>query len=89
MGYVPYDVMVSKHPKSVKSITRALKLEYADNIAATRLDHESKSEVRWPKKIVSAEIDWATCAPGCISWKDNIMGHRAYEVPGYGSAAVA
>jgi len=89
MGYVPYDDMVSQHPKSVKSITKALKLTYSDNIAATKLDHDSEPEVRWPKKVVSAEIDWATCAPGCMSWKDSIMGRRSYDVPGYGSVAVA
>ena len=90
MGYIPFDEMVRRHPKPKSKASQKLNLVYSSNTSVLSDAHDSSiavTKVRWPEFIVSQKINWLQHAPGCMSWKDSIMGIASYDCPGYGTAA--
>jgi hypothetical protein len=90
MGYIPFDEMVRRHPKPKSKASQKLNLVYSSNTSGSSNAHDSSiavTKVRWPELIVSQKINWLQHAPGCMSWKDSIMGIASYDCPGYGTAA--
>jgi len=93
MGYVPFNDMVRAHPKPQKEITKKLNLVYTPN---PRVFSDARGDsaivepfFNWPEQTVSQIINWQENAPGCMSWKDCIMGKPEYESPGYGASVMA
>jgi hypothetical protein len=92
MGYISFDEMVRRHPKPKSKVTQKLNIKYSPNQRVPSDAHESvatETKLSWPAFTVSQTIDWKERAPGCISWKDSILGNTGFECPGYGAAAVA
>ena len=92
MGYISFDEMVKQHPKPKSKVTQKLGIKYSQNKRIFSDTHESSSsatKLSWPAFTVSHQIDWNEKAPGCMSWKDSIMGKQSFECPGYGATAAA
>ena len=92
MGYVPFNEMVRAHPKPQKEVTKKLNLVYTPN---TRVLSDARGDsaiveplFNWPEQTVSQIINWQDKAPGCMSWRDCIMGKPEYESPGYGASVM-